>query len=127
MFSDTAFYQAYVVGETAAEQIQQRALVVPQLNATVKFDQQSISVSSKYTGLFFHRYAFAGISVIPPSNKGIGQIEESYIHPVAEAPNFTVQVQAQYSIQEQGTIIHMHAMLGTKVVRPEMGSYGHTL
>jgi hypothetical protein len=124
MFGDTAFYQAYVVGQTAAEQAQQQALIVPQLNATVKFDQQMPIVSTKYTGLFFHRYAFAGLSVIPPSNKGMGEVYESYIRPVAEAPNFVVQIQAQFSIMEGGTIIHLHAMLGTKVVRPELGSYG---
>jgi hypothetical protein len=128
MFADTAFYQAYVVGETAAEQVQQRALVVPQLNCTVKFDQQiGTDTNSKQIGLMMHRYAFAGLCVIPPSNAGVGPIEETYIRPVGEAPNFVVQVQAQYSILEQGTVINMHAMLGTKVVRPEYGSYGHTL
>jgi hypothetical protein len=117
-----------VVGQTAAEQIQQKALVVPQLNAVVKFDQQiGKDSSSKQIGLFYHRYAIAGVCVIPPSNKGIGPIEETYIRPVGDAPNFVVQVQAQYDIMEQGTVVNMHAMLGTKVVRPEYGSYGHTL
>jgi hypothetical protein len=127
MFADTSFYQAQVVGVDAAQLAQQKALLVPQLGATVKFDQQMIPVSSKQPGLFFHRYAIAGLCVIPPSNKGVGPIEETYIRPVAEAPNFVVQVQAQYSILEQGTVIHMHCMMGSKVVRPEMGSYGKTL
>lgn len=128
MFADQSFYQAYVVGETAAEQIQQKALVVPQLNAVVKFDQQiGKDVNSKQTGLFFHKYAMAGLCVVPPSNKGIGPIEETYIRPVGDAPGFVVQVQAQYDIMEQGTVINMHTMLGTKVTRPEYGSYGHTM
>ncbi len=127
MFADTSFYQALVVGETAAELIQQQALVVPQLNMTVKFDQQMTTLSTgKQPALAFHRYAVAGLCVIPPSNKGVGPIEETYIRPVAEAPNFVVQVQAQYDIKEQGTIIHMHNMCGYKIVRPEMGVYGHT-
>jgi hypothetical protein len=128
MFADTSFFQAFVVGETAAEQAQQRALIVPQLNCTVKFDQQiGQTTSGQQLGLMFHRYAIAGLCVIPPSNTGVGPIEETYIRPVAEAPNFVVQVQAQYSIMEQGTVINMHAMLGTKVVRPEYGSFGFTL
>jgi hypothetical protein len=127
MFADTAFYQAYVVGQDAAELAQQKALLVPQLNAVVKFDQQmATTTAGKQPALFFHRYAVAGLCVIPPSNKGVGPIEETYIRPVAEAPNFVVQVQAQYDIKEQGTIIHMHNMVGYKIVRPEMGVYGHS-
>lgn len=127
-FADTAFYQQYVVGATAAEQAQQKALLMPALNAVYKFDQQiGVDTNSKQIGLFFHRYAMAGVCVIPPSNTNIGPIHETYLHPFADAPAFTVQLQMQYSIEQQGTIIHMHCMLGTKVVRPEYGAYGHTL
>jgi hypothetical protein len=128
MFSDTSFYQQFVVGTTAAEQAQQKALLVPQLNAVVKFDQQiGKDVNSKQIGLFFHRYAMAGICVTPPSNANVGPINETYLHPVGESPNFTVQLQMQYDIMQQGTVINLHAMFGTKVVRPEYGVYGHTL
>lgn len=125
MMADTNFYQESVVGINVAEILQRRATFAPQLNAVVKFDQQMLVVGGKQTAAFFHRYAVGGIMVTPPSLASMGGsgVEETTIYPFANAPDFPVQLQMQPSVKDQGTIIHMHAMYGLRVVRPDHGQY----
>lgn len=127
MMADGNFFQAYVVGETAAQQVQQRAAMVEALNARILFDQQMPTISSKYVGMFLHRWAVAGVCAPPPSNEELGQVQETTIYPVAEAPNFAVQIQMAYSLKDQGTLINLHTNLGFKIVRKDFGAYGATL
>jgi hypothetical protein len=124
MLADTTFYQAQIVGEAAAVDAIQRGAIVPALNARVLFDQQMPVASSKNTGIFLHRYAIAGVCAPPPSNEELGQVQEFTIYPVAEAPNFAVQIQMAYSIKDQGTVINLHTNLGFATCRPEFGSFG---
>jgi hypothetical protein len=126
MMADTSFYQAYVVGEAAAVDVLQRGALVPVLNCKVLFDQQMPVVSSKNTAIMLHRYAIAGVCAPPPSNEELGQVQEVTIYPVAEAPNFAVQIQMAYSIKDQGTIINLHTNLGFAITRPDFGSYGQS-
>ena len=118
------FFQAYVVGEAAAVDALQRGSLVPTLNAKVLFDQQMPISGGKNTGIFLHRYAIAGVCAPPPSNEELGQVQEVTIYPVAEAPNFAVQIQMAYSIKDQGTVINLHTNLGFAVTRPDHGSFG---
>jgi hypothetical protein len=127
MFADTSFYSAQIVGEDEAKRVQHMALVAPQLNATLKFDQQMTPVGGKYPGVFFHRFAVAGVTVIPPANDTGGFVKETFLTPFPEVPGFRIQLQMWYDPNAQGHMIHMHAMLGVKLVRPEMGVYGLTL
>jgi hypothetical protein len=124
MLADSAFYQAYVVGEAAAVEALQRGALVPTLNAKVLFDQQMPVSGGKNTGIFLHRYAIAGVCAPPPSNEDLGQVQETTILPVAEAPNFKVQIQMAYSIKDQGTVINIHTNLGFACIRPDHGSFG---
>lgn len=126
MMSDTSFYQESVVGINASERATQKAVIAPQLNAEVKFDQQfPIPSSGVYAGLFFHRYAIGGVVVNPPSLAAMGGsgVEESTIYPFAGAPDFPVQIQMQPSIKDQGTVINLHAMFGVKVIRKDHASF----
>ena len=124
MMADTTFFQAYVVGESAAVEALQRGALVPTLNAKVLFDQQMPLSGGKNTAIFLHRYAIAGVCAPPPSNEELGQVQEVTIYPVAEAPNFAVQIQMAYSIKDQGTVINLHTNLGFNVIRPDHGSFG---
>lgn len=124
MMADSNFFQAYIVGEGAAVDVLQRGALVPTLNAKVLFDQQVAASGSNYVGMFLHRYAIAGVCAPPPSNEELGQVQEVTIYPVAEAPNFAVQIQMAYSIKDQGTVINLHTNLGFSVTRPDFGSYG---
>jgi hypothetical protein len=124
MLADSTFFQAYVVGENAAVDALQRGSLVPTLNARVLFDQQMPLDSGKNTAIFLHKWAIAGVCAPPPSNEELGQVQEVTIYPVAEAPNFAVQIQMAYSIKDQGTIINLHTNLGFATIRPDFGSYG---
>ena len=124
MLADSTFYQAYIVGEAAAVDALQRGALVPTLNAKVLFDQQMPISGGKNTAIFLHRYAISGVCAPPPSNEELGQVQEVTIYPVAEAPNFAVQIQMAYSIKDQGTVINLHTNLGFAVTRPDHGSFG---
>ncbi len=125
MLADTNFYQESIVGINSAELAQRRAVFAPQANTVIKFDQQAPLSTTKYTGLFFHRYAIGGVVVRPPAlsaaGKGGDGIKETVLYPFRNAPQFPVQLQMQSTVKEQGTLIHMHAMFGVKVVRPDHG------
>ena len=127
MFADTQFYQAYIVGETEAERVQQQALVAPQLNATMLFDQQFLQVGTTVPGIFLHRYAVAGVTVTPAAHDTGGYVKETFLAPFGGAPGFRLQLQMWYDPANQGDMIHIHGMLGTKVVRPEMAIFGYSL
>ncbi|WP_165231384.1 hypothetical protein [Aquisphaera insulae] len=126
MLSDTAFYSAQVVGEDAARMAQQGGVLVPALGATIKFDQQMPTPSSKYAGVFLHRWAVAGVCAPPPSNAELGGVEETYVYPLADAPKFTFQIQMGYSLRDQGTLINIHTNVGFKIVRKDFAAYAVT-
>lgn len=123
MLKDSNFYQEAIVGKDVAELTQRKAVFAPQLNAVVKFDQQCPLSTAKSTGLFFHRYALGGVCVQPPRLSVTGaDIKEAVVFPFRNAPNFPVQIQMQSTVADQGTVIHLHAMYGAKVVRPDHGA-----
>jgi hypothetical protein len=114
--ADSNFMQESIVGVEAAMAAQQRAMIAPQFNARVRWDQQVTNINSgKELGVFLHRNAIAMVTVPPPSNQGQGApVEEAVVFP---RPSLPVQVQYGYSLKDQGWVVHLHAMLGVKVIR----------
>jgi hypothetical protein len=117
MLSDTAFYQQYVVGEAEAQEVQQRARLRTQYGAEIYYDQQLASFNSGHAGAaLMHRYAVAAVTADPPM--GGPNVEETTI--MVKGIPFRIQV--AYSMNDQGWVIHMHALVGVAAVRPEMCS-----
>jgi hypothetical protein len=116
------FLQQYVVGDEAATAAQQRAVFMPQFNATVDYDPMmpQPSAATTYAGLYFHRAAFALIPIAPP----IGDkpnVKETYYQVPGSGLNYRVQL--WYDPREQAWILHIHAVYALAVVRPSFGSY----
>lgn len=122
MLAATAFASESTVGVTAAEAAQQRAVIERQFGAGVYWDQHiAVFNAGKQPGIFFHRYAIAGVTANPPAAAS-GDVDEMTVM-VGEAGNqVPVQIQMQYSLRDQGTLVHIHCYWGVKVVRPEYGA-----
>lgn len=119
MLSTTDFYQESVVGINTAEMTQQRAMLAPAFNTRLAWDQHFVAVSGAYPALMFHKHAIAVVSAnLPGSNDHSVMETTSFVRPW-----LPVQVQMQYSLKDQGHIIHMHCGWGVKVTRPEYGCY----
>jgi hypothetical protein len=116
------FLQQYVVGEDAAVALQQRAVFMPQFNATVDYDPMmpQPTSGSTYAGLYFHRAAFALIPVVPPIGDKPNVKETLYQVP---GSGLTYRVQLWYDPREQAFLLHVHAIYALAVVRPNFGSY----
>lgn len=119
MLSTTDFYQESVVGINTAEAAQKMAVLAPAFNTQIVFDQHFIPTSGAYPALLFHKYAIAVVSANMPASGDPG-IKETVSFP---RPWLPVQLQMQYSIRDQGWLVHMHCGWGVKVVRPEFGQY----
>jgi hypothetical protein len=117
--ADSNFINQYVVGENAAVQAQQRAKLVTQYGCEVRYDQHLAAYNAgKEPGILMHRYAIAAVtSPPPPSNDP--SVKESIFKVKNVLP---VQMQMQYSLKDQGTIVHLHCFWGVVVARPELGS-----
>ena len=123
MLSDSAFNQQFIVGETAAIQAQQKAVLQMLYGATVDYDQMMVPFNAGHQpAILMHKYAVAGVTAFPPPLGG--EIMESYVKLKNVIP---VQIQFAPSMQDQGWVIHMHAMFGIAVVRPEMASLFQSL
>jgi hypothetical protein len=113
------FIQQYIVGEAGALAAQNTARLMPQFQAQIDYDQQMPVVATKYSALFFHRYAIALVPVLqPPAGSAI--VMETTVYP---RPGLPVRVQLWYDPQQQGYVLHMNCVYALKVVRPEFGSY----
>ncbi len=120
MMASTTFSSEAVVGLGAAEAALQRAVLVSQFGAAVKYDQHIANYNSgKQAGILMHRYAIAGVTAMPPSS---GDFMETMI----DVKGVPVQVQAQASILHGGTIVNIHCFVGVKVVRKNFASLVET-
>jgi hypothetical protein len=120
MLQDQNFIYQYVVGNENQQSAQNDARLSTLYGVNVKYDQHLTAASgTSDTGLFFHRYAIAGVTANPPSNNA-PHIEETIVMLKDVLP---VQIQMSYSLQDQGWVIHMHLYWGALVARPEMGQY----
>ena len=123
MLSDQNFNYQYIVGESAAVDAQQKARLRAIFGAEVMYDQMLVPFNSGHQpAILMHRYAVAAVTANPPP--GGSNVEETYIKLKDKVP---VQIQMAYSMQDQGWVIHMHAMWGLAVVRPEMASLFQSL
>jgi len=118
MLGDQNFYQMYVSGQEAAEQAQQKARLIRQYGAQVRYDQMVPAYAgAQQTGLYLHRNAIAmATAPLPAANDP--SVKEMIIFP---KPDLPVQIQMQYSLKDQGTLVVMNCGHGEAVIRPEYG------
>ena len=118
MLADTSnnWIQNYVVGEQAAVAAQQHAMFMPQFNMALDYDQVMPSTATpKYIGLAFHKFAIGLLPVLQPKTES-DVVREVTVFP---RPDFPVRVQLFYDGNAQGWVIHVNAVFGLGVVRPE--------
>jgi hypothetical protein len=116
---DSNFIHQYIVGDKAAVEAQQRARLVTQFGCEVRYDQHIAKFNTnKEPGLLMHRYAIAAVTSPPEPSKD-STVQEFSFKLKGQLP---VQVQMQYSLKDQGHLVHLHSWWGVKVVRPELGS-----
>lgn len=124
MMSDTtnSWIQESVIGVSAAESIQQRAMFMPVFGATIDYDQlfPQPSAGATYAGLFFHRHAIAMVPVLPPMGEKPHVQETTYQVP---GSGLTYRIQFWYDPREQAWILHIHCVYAQAVVRAAFGSY----
>lgn len=141
MLQDQTFMYQYIVGESEAQSVQQRAMLRTQYGADIYYDQMMPNFNSGHQGAaLLHRYAIAGVTARSP--KGGPNVEEGTIflngddmptQEVAgmdgsdsltegEPTGIPVRIQASYSQVDQGWVVSMNALVGVAVVRPEMCS-----
>ncbi|MHC5536650.1 hypothetical protein ACYOEI_00065 [Singulisphaera rosea] len=118
MLNDTSFYQQSIVGDNAAESVQQRATILPQFNTQLKYDQQFPVTSGAYTALHFHRYAIAMRTGVEPSLAN-SVIKETIVYP---KPNIPVKIQMWNDPDSQGVKVHMSLCYGKAIIRKTHGS-----
>lgn len=119
MMADTSFYQESVVGVEASVATIQRATIAPQFNARILSDQHIPTVAGKYSAFFGHPTAIGMVQAKYPRSED-PSVKESIIFPKKD---FACRMQAQYSLRDQGTLVHIHAIYGIAVIRPEYGQY----
>jgi hypothetical protein len=119
MLGDSNFSQESIVGLTAAQIAQQRAKLLDQFGAQVRYDQHlAVFNAGKQPAIFMHRFAIAAVSAnLPPSQSA--SVMETTVYP---RPWLPVQVQMEYSLKDQGWLFNLHCGLGVKVVRKDFAS-----
>jgi hypothetical protein len=122
MISDSSFISESVVGINAAELAQQTARLMPAYGAQIDYDPMvpQPSAGSTYAGLFFNKHAIALVPVTLPMGDKSQVRETSYQVP---GSGLTYRIQFWYSGDQQGWILHVHAVYALAVVRPNFGSY----
>lgn len=118
--ADANFINQYIVGDSAATQMQQQAKMKTQYGCEVRWDQHlptGLFASAKEPAIMMHRYAIAGVTA-PLMPLG-GAIKETVFKLKGVLP---VQMQMQESLKDQGWLVNLHCWWGIKVVRPELGS-----
>jgi hypothetical protein len=122
MLGDQTLTYSYIVGEQAALEAQQRAKLRMLIGAEVRYDQHLATLSTslgftsgKQPGIYAHRYAVAAVTAQPPpTDQQVSTVEEQVIWLKNVLP---VQIQAGYSLKDQGTIVNMHCYWGCTAAR----------
>jgi hypothetical protein len=120
MISDQSLIYQYIVGQDAALAAQQRAKLAAIFGAEVKWDQHfeqfaSVNGFTNQPGALIHKYAIAGVTAQPAPTDNPA-IQEQIVWLKGVLP---VQVQMGASLEQQGTIVHIHCFWGSKVARPD--------
>ncbi len=126
MLGDTTMSYQYITGLDTAVAAQQRAKLAIQWGASVRYDQHysQLAVTNGFTAshgpsILMHRYAIAGVtSQPPPSDNPAVRESISWIG----NNNIPVQMQVGYSMEKQGTLVHLHCYWGVKAARPDFAS-----
>jgi hypothetical protein len=124
MLSDTTMSYSYIVGQDPAQDAIQHAKLRTTLGAEPRYDQHlnllqyaNGFTTSKQAGILMHRYAVAAVTAQPPpTDPAESHIEESIIWLKDSLP---VQMQVGYSLEKQGTIVHLHAYWGVAPARAD--------
>lgn len=126
MTADTTLTNESIVGLSAAESAQQRAIFLRQLGARIKYDQKLTTVTTGvHRGVFMHRSAIALRTAVEPNLSEVspGAIKEIIVYP---KPELATKIQMFADPTNQGVVLHMATVFGCAVVRPEFASYMQT-
>jgi hypothetical protein len=122
MLGDQTMSYSYIVGQDVAMEVQQRAKLKMLIGAEPRYDQHLSTLSTslgftsgKQPGAYFHRYCMAAVTAQPPpTDQQVSTVEEQVVWLKDVLP---VQIQAGYSLKDQGTIVNMHCYWGVSVAR----------
>jgi P22 coat protein - gene protein 5 len=125
MLTDQTMSYSYIDKE--ASEAQRYAKLALQIGAEVRYDQHYATnsvangfTSAKEPGILLHRYAIAAVTAQPPpTDTSVSHIQEQIIWLKDVLP---VQIQAGYSLKDQGTLVNIHCYWGVKAARADYGS-----
>lgn len=121
MMSDTNFTNQYIVGTSAAESVQQGAMLVPAVGATIISDPDTPNYSSgEFSGLYMHRTAIGLRTALEPAPPGSAGISSVTIFP---RPGFPVTLETWYYPNSQCYYLQAKTVCGYAVTRPEMAQF----
>ena len=131
MLGDQTMSYSYIVGEDVAKSVQQRAKLRLTLGAEPRYDQHLSKVAAangftagKQPGILMHRYAVAAVTAQPPPTPTtVSHIEEEIVWLKDVLP---VQIQAGYSLKDQGTLVNIHCYWGVNVARADYASLANS-
>ena len=118
-----AWSQAFIAGNSIAEETRKSGKVPTANNCTFWRDQQmptmGTSPSQVFTGAYFHRWAVAGVSrPIPTDPVADKSCDVMYI----KWNNITIRIVVSYShVPYNGPVVSVEAVYGLAVVRENMG------
>lgn len=109
--------QQYVIGQPAAEKVQQTARFMPQYGMLLDYDQtMPLAPSVHYYAFAFHRFAIGLLPVLQPQADTGGYVRETTIYP---RPDMPFRIQLWYDPTAQGYVLHINCVFGLAVIRPE--------
>lgn len=127
MLGDQTMSYSYIVTDDVARDVQQRAKLRTTLGAEPRYDQHygQLTVANGFTsgkqpGVLAHRYSVAAVTAQPPpSDDERAAVEESVVWLKDVLP---VQIQAGFSLKDQGTLVNIHCFWGAAVARADYAS-----
>jgi hypothetical protein len=127
MLTDQTMSYQYIVGDSASKDAIRNGKLTTMLGAQPRYDQHlgQISTSLGFTsgkqpGILMHRYAVAAVTAQPPpTDQQVSGVQEQIVWLKNVLP---VQIQAGYSLKDQGTIVNIHCYWGVTPARPDFAS-----
>jgi hypothetical protein len=128
MVADQTMSYSFIVGEQESHDAINRGKLAMQLGAQPRYDQHLGQIatslgfaSGKQPGILMHRYAVAAVTATPPpTDQQVSGIQEQIVWLKKVLP---VQIQAGYSLKDQGTIVNIHCFWGVSPARPDFASF----
>jgi hypothetical protein len=125
MLTDQTMSYQYIVSDNAAREAQQKASLSMILGARPVYDQhfeadRAALGFTHYPGVLMHRYAIAAVTAQPaPLDPSGSFVQESIVWLKNKLP---VQLQMVPSVEQGGTIVHLHCYWGVKAARADFAS-----